>query len=71
MATLRGAYPPAPGGGRRLPLPDRERLVGDPPEQILDERELVPFGRERVDLDRQDLLPEQRLEMRLEVLLGK
>ena len=42
-----------------FPLPDRERLVRDSAQEVLSERELVSLGRERVDLDRQDLLAEQ------------
>ena len=60
-------------GCRKMPslaITARKRLVGDTLDERLQEAVLAPFGRARVGLEREQLLPHQGGEDRLEVGLG-
>ena len=48
----------------------RERLVGDVANEVLEEPVMAVLGRARIRLDGEDLLADQRLEERLELVLG-
>ena len=54
----------------RPPLPLRERLVGDVPDEVLEEAVLAVLGRARIGLDAEHLLADEPGEDRLELLLG-
>src|SRR5258706_8347861 len=48
--------------GREMPRPPvaaRQRVVGDLPDQGLDERVLAPLGRARIRLQREQLAPDE------------
>ena len=47
-------------------LPPRQRLVGDPADQVLEEPVLAALGRARVGLDREQLLADQPAEERFQ-----
>ena len=52
-----------------LPLASRDRLVGDPLDDVLEERVLPPLGRPGISLHRKDLLTEKAAEQRFELRL--
>ena len=55
----------------RLPVAERERVVGDSLDDVLEKRVLASLGRARIGLHGEDLLPERRREKRLELGLGR
>src|SRR5262249_11840038 len=55
----------------RTPLPPRKRLVGDMTDEVLQERVLAVLRRARVRLERDDLLPHEREQQRVELRLGE
>src|SRR5262249_26451662 len=62
------------GGGSEVSRPSvclREGLVGDAPEEILEEAVLPVLGRARVGLDTEDFLPGQGREQWIEVGFGQ
>src|SRR6266545_7766165 len=54
-----------------LALTLRDRLVGDVPDDVLEERVLTSLGRAGIGLDREHLLAEQGSQQGLEVGLGQ
>src|SRR5215208_4225109 len=55
----------------RLALPPRDRLVGHPLDEVLNERVLAVLRRARIRLDREQLLAHERPEQGLELGVGK
>ena len=60
------------GGGEvaGAALLPRERLVGDVPDQVLEEAVLAVLGRTGVGLQGEHLLADERSEQRVELVLG-
>ena len=50
-----------------LPLPTRQRVVGDPPDEVLEESVLAVLRRPGVGVEREHLLAHERREERLEL----
>ncbi len=55
----------------RLPLAQRQRLVGDPLDDVLEEGVLAALRRARIGLDGEDLLAQQARQQRLQLRLGE
>src|SRR4051794_16639874 len=53
-----------------LAIVQRERLVGDPAQDVLQKGELVALRGKRVELPRQNLLAQQRLEVRIQFVVA-